>query len=678
MKQVVILIAFLSLFIKAKSQVYWDGEGSEGQWSDPLNWSTDVLPGSGAQVVLDNSMVDTSYVVVLPQGNVSITVGLLLIKPSSGKSIQLILPVTNTSPTGFLADGIGDAVILDSGAVFRNSSGSTSGSPVSVTTTNFFRINNGGRYIHNCERAHATTLVARLSNAPGTELGVFEFDVPTASFTFSFSGRVYGTLQFSSRTNASTVTYVTTGGSIATANGDIIIGSGVNLTSSITNNILVKRNLIQDTGSVLNISNNASNTSFMIGGDVMAEGIITETGTGQPSIMFNGINVQQIHIAYPITGTPQVIVNNPSGVKLLANLSLPAALRFITGPIRLGEYSLNTQQILDYTNANFVITNGNGMLQMQNVSTAVYPVGHADSSYSPVDITNGGNLIYSVRVKDSIDPNVALPTYGLKKTWVINSSANPVAPVQVGFQYESTDASPQIIPGETMELLQFLGGAWNITGAGLIPSGSDPYKLTALVDFFNTPFAIGKNGGWLLPVRLLDFRTLQQNNFALIKWRIENNSNDPVIFKIEHSSNGGGFRTVGTIHSFSTQSEFEYSIQLNEGVNLFRIRIIERNGLEFYSKTQKLLYKPERLKIISIEPAWIQDQIVLNIFSDLRQRISCRVVSVNGMVLTDRIFEIAEGNQQLILNTSSVPSGYYILTITGNNDLKDHRWIRKY
>ena len=51
-------------------------------------------------------------------------------------------------------------------------------SGVSINST--FRINNGGRYIHNTSRQNLP-LVSQLSIVTGTERGIFEYDVPTST-----------------------------------------------------------------------------------------------------------------------------------------------------------------------------------------------------------------------------------------------------------------------------------------------------------------------------------------------------------------------------------------------------------------------------------------------------------------------------------------------------------------
>ena len=171
----VLLNALLLLAVSASHAglIFWDGEAGDGQWASVTNWVGDILPGADDDVVLDNSFVQDAYQVEFPPGNVEVLVNSLRITPAPGKDILLWLPVSNTAAPALRALGPGDAVLLERGAVFRNSSGASSGTPVVVSAIGFFRINNGGRYIHNTARGHTDMLVNRLSAEPGTEEGIF-------------------------------------------------------------------------------------------------------------------------------------------------------------------------------------------------------------------------------------------------------------------------------------------------------------------------------------------------------------------------------------------------------------------------------------------------------------------------------------------------------------------------
>src|SRR5688500_4178333 len=191
-----------------QAQLKWDGEGNDGQWINPLNWNTNTLPATGDEVVLDNSMVSGNYLVKLPSGAVSVIIKKLIIDPSETDSISLLLSKENIGVPGLQIIGPGYGLTLNDRSVFINASGATSGLPVVISDS--IRINNGGKYIHRTARSHAAN-ISVLASVPGTESGIFEFDIPDASGTISLSDRVFGTLVLSAATANRTVSYTAAG-----------------------------------------------------------------------------------------------------------------------------------------------------------------------------------------------------------------------------------------------------------------------------------------------------------------------------------------------------------------------------------------------------------------------------------------------------------------------------------
>lgn len=275
-------ITVIILSSSAKSAtITWDG-GGDGIWSTAANWVGDVIPLATDDVVLDNSVVAGTYIVSLPAGNVPVSVNSLTITPAGTNVITFLVPITNTSITAFTATGTGDAVVLNNGAIFINSSGAASGTPVSVTGSNFFRINNGARYVHNTPRGHTTNLVARLSTVAGTETGIFEFDITDISTTVSLSSRIFGTLILSSNAFGAPLTHSGNGAMPLLIRGDFQINTGVTLSIGMSADFTVNGDYSQAVSSTFSIQNSTYNNTVKLKGNIASQGLITETGTGLP------------------------------------------------------------------------------------------------------------------------------------------------------------------------------------------------------------------------------------------------------------------------------------------------------------------------------------------------------------------------------------------------------------
>lgn len=232
------------LFFSASGQKRWDGGAGTNAWTDEQNWHPDGVPTLADTIYLDDFQIAGHYVVRLPPGNVKAEGYSLSIRPAQNQTITLELPVSSTAVPALQLMDPGESLTINKGGIFINASGAISGNPIQLSGK--LRINNGGIYIHRTPRGNAD-LTTRLSTAAGTEKGIFMYDVPgTAGYTVSLSGKTFGTLLFSAASAGSSKSYQAGGSSPLLVNGDLIVQSGVRLSSSLTADIRLKGDLVSD------------------------------------------------------------------------------------------------------------------------------------------------------------------------------------------------------------------------------------------------------------------------------------------------------------------------------------------------------------------------------------------------------------------------------------------------
>jgi hypothetical protein len=238
MKKIYLVLIFVYLVSGVYSQKKWDGAGGDNNWSTGSNWFPDGVPLPGDLVILDNSLDLSSYTVLLPSGAVSVSVQSLQVLPGISKTILLQIPSGNIANPCLQITGNGESLELGNGATLQNSSGAISGDIILLA--GLMRISNGGRYLHNTPRGNAA-LIDKLSVSAGTELGIFEFDVPgTAGYTVSLTGNTFGSLIFSAAAAGGLKSYSGSGTSTLQINGNWIINPGATLTSTLSANILLR------------------------------------------------------------------------------------------------------------------------------------------------------------------------------------------------------------------------------------------------------------------------------------------------------------------------------------------------------------------------------------------------------------------------------------------------------
>jgi hypothetical protein len=357
MGQRIVLTLWLSFFfLNVKSQVLWDGEGNDRRWSNPLNWSGNTLPTPMNTVVLNNLYVDSSYVVELDTLAGAITIGSLEISPATNRQIKLVIPSYNKfSPA--LSFVFPNSLVLQNGGFLINSSGASSGTIIILFDSVY--IFNGGRYVHNTPRAHAS-FVSLISRKPGTEQGVFEFDVPNASNTVSLSDRVFGKLVFSSKSAGGASNYTASGTRKVWVRSDLELVYGARINLNFTDTFLVDGSLLQES-STLNVSSGIRNLVVQVNGDIISDSNsnITESGTASGKIVLSGKSEQLLDIRGKIENQVSLVINNANGVGLINPLNIETILELKKGKL-----------ITDHTNP--LVIRNSGLIKSDSLLQDTY------------------------------------------------------------------------------------------------------------------------------------------------------------------------------------------------------------------------------------------------------------------------------------------------------------------
>ncbi|HEY8894623.1 MAG TPA: hypothetical protein VIM79_07395 [Niastella sp.] len=429
------------------SQLRWDGEAGDGQWMTAGNWSGDVLPGITDDVILDNVFVSGTYSVVLPGGNDLVQIRSVTIAPGSGNNIELILPATNTAIPALKLMGAVYGMVIDNGGIFRNSSGVDNDLPVQISDS--IMIKNGGRYIQNSDGSHAANVMV-LSKAAGTEEGVFEFDIPSASSTVSLSGRTYGKLIFSSNAKKSNVTYTATGTNPITIKSDLQTGPGVILSLNFSDTLHIGRDLIQQ-GGIINLGNSTRSLVTVINRHLMQSdtALIHETGTSSPEIVLGGNSTQHIDCKGALNNNVAIKMDNAAGALLISPWSLPHKLTLVKGKIKTS--SINLLKLLAGCNIAVDSLSDNsfidGPVQKEGLSAAtqfLLPVGKDNIMRWLTLKDASGNYIveYFNSNPQQISNKYGAGIHHLTQTgyWTIQADAGLIASASVGLSFSGSNS----------------------------------------------------------------------------------------------------------------------------------------------------------------------------------------------------------------------------------------------
>lgn len=180
----------------------------------------------------------------------------------------------------------------------------------------------------------------------------------------------------------------------------------------------------------------------------------------------------------------------------------------------------------------------------------------------------------------------------------------------------------------------------------------------------------GTTGDQPLPVNLISFEALKQNNKALLQWTTANEINSSH-FIAERSGNGNNYTPIGNVPARNTAGNNNYNLtdlQPLPGLNYYRLRIVDKDGVYQYSPVRKINFNNNGTDI-SIYPNPVVQSILFISSSG----------NCNAAVLYDaagrliKSFTLQGRNNSL--NLAGIAKGIYQLRIFSGDAVKTEKLL---
>ena len=663
----VIFIFTLFTVNQLYGQLKWDGEASDGLWSTALNWIGDQIPGSNDDVLLDHSIITTDYTITLPSGNSLTVVRSLVIAPIPGKKIEVILPVGNTAVPAFTANRPGYGLEIHEGGTFRNSSGASSGTPVEIADS--IKIYNGGRFLHNTARAHAAN-VAVLSRAPGTELGIFEFDVPGgAGYTVSIAGRVYGSMVLSATAAGGAKSYTSTGMTAIHVNGHLKINSGANYSLNFNSPFTVHGDFIH-LGNILDLSAGMHSNQLVLLRDMNVLGTVTESGTGAPAIEWKGSSNQNISTTGTISQSVTCRLINPAGITLLTPFSVSHRLEFVAGKIRTSPVNIlviRDDAVCSGSSMNSFVE---GPVRKFGDDDFEFPVGR-QNDYAPVTISGTGgdpgdsfeaeylygnpSLIFGSAKEDPPIVRISELEY-----WKLERISGTVA--------KRVTLSVRTYSQATL-LEKLVVSRWDIPGSIWKSEGNTSYNGISMgtitsgdVQSFGV-FTLGSTVANQnpLPTSIYKFDIFGDGQDVIMDVNIR--ADGPVgNLELYRSQNNKDFTRIQNVYIGNTKRTFRLVDPVsNGGIYFYQARLWGINGELIYVDTRQVLVRSEKAtRIASALMAGGYCKVKLEAIGN--GIITLQVFNAEGKQITFVTEKVTRGKNNLSIDFYRLPAGLYYVT----------------
>jgi hypothetical protein len=179
-----------------------------------------------------------------------------------------------------------------------------------------------------------------------------------------------------------------------------------------------------------------------------------------------------------------------------------------------------------------------------------------------------------------------------------------------------------------------------------------------------SPFTFGfgyDNILGVLPLKILDFNGKIQGGDGYLTWRIDDNK-DLQHFVLEHSTDGRNFAPLA--QKLNNGRSYNYLHQrLAPGINYYRLKVVEEDGIHFYSKIIQLSKPFEVTQIIGLIENPPRSQALVRIYSASDQDAALCLLSVNGALLQTRAVALFRGQNIVPMEVAQLAAGVYFLHV---------------
>lgn len=198
--------------------------------------------------------------------------------------------------------------------------------------------------------------------------------------------------------------------------------------------------------------------------------------------------------------------------------------------------------------------------------------------------------------------------------------------------------------------------------------GSNGYVLQIAVPGFSTFYFATSN--ITLPVTLVSFTGVLQNNATLLNWETANELNT-AHFVVERSIDNASFDAIGTVAAHGTTStNNNYSYTDNDVTNLpsnviyYRLKIVDIDGSSKYSNTI-VINLADVAGRVSVYPNPATSSIKVTISAGADGKGQWKLTDNIGQVVMQSSATLRKGNNNVVIDINKLAAGVYYLNVAG-------------
>lgn len=692
-------------------QLFWIGTTST-DWQDPTNWSTTGPPGPPDLTTDVTISAGTPYQPVLTAtANVSdftmasgstLTMGAYNMN-LSGKFSNNGGTFTSTGTITMAATS--GTITIDPGtSSFYNlviSGAATFASANSITVSNDFTIGSGKTF-RIANSAHTLTIGGNWTSSGssfthGSGTVVFNKNAGTASLTTGTAGAggetFYNlTIQQALASPVSTKTQTLTGN--LTVAGTLLVtsskcvfscGSGntVNLTGTFT----------YGTGATFAGGSSTINLSGS-----WLNNVGTAFSYGTSTVVLNGTSAQTITRS-TTTGETfyNLTISNAAGVTCAKPVVVYGALNMSNGLLTATSSNTLTMAAGSTTTtgsaSSYVVGPMIYTVAASGTTTINFPIGKS-TSWRPVTMavthSSAGSATYTAEMFNSSARALGYTINGSTIT-----SVSPVRYFQIDragtanltgavatFYYKTTGLADVVTDPSNLRIAKTIGAGtiWNDVGGTGSATGTGTITTSSFTSFSKFTFANAAGGLNPLPIELVNFQAISDNDVVNLDWTTMSEINNDY-FTIERSADGVSFEEIAEIdgagNSITRRDYHTIDKKPVVGANYYRLKQTDFDGAFTYSQIIVVNFGMEEILTVSTYPnPSSADQIHVNLLGTNDDKVNIVMRDVVGKEYYNKTVSLENGRKDILINSQkTVSPGIYFIVATYNNKMYSKRII---
>ena len=223
-------------------------------------------------------------------------------------------------------------------------------------------------------------------------------------------------------------------------------------------------------------------------------------------------------------------------------------------------------------------------------------------------------------------------------------------------QFHGTGTNPDNYTGASVDFTTATPGfnvSWN--------SSRNWWEATVPVTGFSG-FYITSLPSHSLPITLFYFKGSQSGSDHLLNWKV-NCLSTKAKFEIENSFDGIHFFSIGKIEASQARCAQPFDFTNTnplQGLNYYRIKIVDIDSKFFYSNIVSLSSKNKSFQFINFSPNPVgKENPVLQINSGRSDNMQLVISDPIGRIISRQNFHLVQGDNRIIIDTKKLLPGIY-------------------